>query len=83
MLLLGMGARLFDTLFRPERDPRAICFLLAFLPMLLRVDIFGMIVGIPSALVLATLGARLIWRHGGDRRDRGPARVAPAGADAR
>lgn len=62
MLLLGMGARLFDSLFRPERDPRAICFLLAFLPMLLRADIYSMIVGIPSGAVLAVVGARLIWR---------------------
>jgi hypothetical protein len=62
MLLLGMGARLFDSLFRPEVDPRAICFLLAFLPMLLRADIYNMIVGIPSGVVLAAVGARLICR---------------------
>jgi hypothetical protein len=62
MLLLGMGARVFDGLFRPEVDPRAICFLLAFLPMLLRADIYGMVVGIPSSVVLAVVGARLMCR---------------------
>jgi hypothetical protein len=62
MLILGMGARLFDTLVQPERDPRAICFLLAFLPMLLRADIYNMIVGIPSGIVLAVVGARLVCR---------------------
>jgi hypothetical protein len=63
MLLLGMGARLFDSLFRPELDPRAICFLLAFLPMLLRADVYNMIVGIPSGIVLAAVGAHLICRR--------------------
>jgi hypothetical protein len=62
MLLLGMGARLFDSLFRPEADPRAICFVLAFLPMLLRSDIYNMMVSIPSGLVLATVGAHLLCR---------------------
>lgn len=62
MVLLGMAARLFDTLFRPERDPRAICFLLVFLPMLLRADIFNMLVSIPSGVVLAVVGSRLICR---------------------
>jgi hypothetical protein len=63
MLLLGMAARLFDTLFRPERDPRAICFLLVFLPTLLRADIQSMIVSIPSGVLLAAVGARLICRR--------------------
>jgi hypothetical protein len=62
MLLLGMGVRLFDTLFRPEQDPRAICFLLVFLPML-RVDIYNLLVTIPSAVLLAAVGARLICRR--------------------
>jgi hypothetical protein len=62
MLILGMGARLFDALFRPEADPRAICFVLAFLPMLLRSDIYNMVVSIPSGLVLATVGAHLLCR---------------------
>ncbi|NEE00180.1 hypothetical protein [Phytoactinopolyspora halotolerans] len=62
MVLLGMGARLFDTLFRPDADPRAICYLLVFLPLFLRSDIYTMITGIPSGIVVATVGARLICR---------------------
>lgn len=60
MLLLGMGARLFDSLLRPEVDPRAICFVLVFVPMLVRADIYTMLVGLPSGIVVATVGARLI-----------------------
>ncbi|NDL57650.1 hypothetical protein [Phytoactinopolyspora mesophila] len=63
MVLLGMGARLFDTLFRPDADPRAICYLLVFLPLFLRSDIYTMITGIPSGIIVATVGARLICRR--------------------
>lgn len=62
MALLGMAARLFDTLVRPERDPRAICFLLVFMPVLLRADVYNIIVSIPSGLVLAVVGAHMICR---------------------
>jgi hypothetical protein len=64
ILLLGMGCRLFDALFQPERDPRAMCFLLVFLPIIVKseVDVYGLIVSVPSALLTAVVGARLICR---------------------
>lgn len=64
MLLLGLCCRLLDMLFRPERDPRAICFLLVFLPLFVKfeVDMYSLIMSVPAAVLTATLGARLMCR---------------------
>jgi hypothetical protein len=60
MLLLGLGYRLVDVLFRPEVDPRSMFFLLVFLPDLIRseTDAFTMAASIPSGVLTAVLG---IW----------------------
>jgi hypothetical protein len=64
MLLLGCGCRLFDVLFRPESDVRAVCFLLVFLPMVVKaeVDVVAMIASVPAAVLTAVLGAHLMCR---------------------
>ncbi len=63
-LLLGAAFRLFDRVFRPELDPRALCFVLAFLPQLVKaeIDIYSLITAVPSGIVAAALGARLMCR---------------------
>jgi hypothetical protein len=63
-VLLGVACRLFDRVLRPELDPRAVCFVLAFLPQLVKaeIDIYSLVTAIPSGIVAATLGARLICR---------------------
>jgi hypothetical protein len=73
-VLIGMAFRLFDGLFQPERDPRAIFFLLVFLPPLVQseVDIFSNIATIPSSIVAAALGVHLLCR---------PVKVKPSGAN--
>ncbi len=64
MVLLGGAVRLFDTLFRPESDPRAVCFVLVFLPVLVKseLDVYGMIASLPSGIVTAAVGAHLMCR---------------------
>jgi hypothetical protein len=66
MLLLGACCRMFDMLFRPESDVRAVCFLLVFLPMVVKaeVDVVAMIASVPAAVVTALLGAHLMCRVG-------------------
>lgn len=65
MALLGLFCRLFDTLIQPETNARAIYFLIAFLPMLVKseTDISGMIMNIPSSIIIATIGAHLVFRR--------------------
>ena len=65
-LVFGVGCRLFDLLFRSERDLRAIFFALAFLPVIVKseVDMYTMVIGIPSGIVTAMLGAHLACRAG-------------------
>jgi hypothetical protein len=67
MLLLGMACRALDQLLRAESDPRAICFLLVFLPIIVKaeMDVYTMILAVPSGIIAATLGARLIYRRRG------------------
>jgi len=59
--LMGVGFRLFDQLIRPERDIRALFFVLAFVPTLVKSesDVFGLLVGIPAFAFTATLGVQL------------------------
>ena len=63
-LLFGLGCRLFDAMFRAEDDLRAIFFLLAFLPEIVKseVDAYAMIASIPAGVVAAMLGAQLACR---------------------
>lgn len=63
-LLFGLACRLFDTLFRAEGDLRAIFFLLMFLPVVVKseADVFTMIVGIPTGVAAAVLGAHVACR---------------------
>jgi hypothetical protein len=63
-LVLGAACRLFDTLFRPERDPRAVFFVLVFLPVLVKseMDTYTMIISIPAGVLTAALGAQLACR---------------------
>ena len=65
MLLFGMTFRLFDTLFHSEKDPRAIFFLLFFLPMLVQSenDIYSLLVSVPTGLAAALLGVHLTCRR--------------------
>ncbi len=65
MVLLAGAVRLFDALFRPETDPRAICFVLVFLPMLVKseLDVYSMIASVPSGIATATVGAHLMCRR--------------------
>jgi hypothetical protein len=72
-LLLGLACRLFDGVFRPELDPRALCFVLAFLPQLVKaeIDIYSLVTAVPSGIVAATLGARLMCRPARPRLRRG------------
>jgi hypothetical protein len=60
MVLFGLVCRLLDRLLRPERDPRAIFFLLVFLPVLVKseVDVNTLIATFPVGIVTALLG---IW----------------------
>ena len=64
MLLLGVGYRLLDRLVRPESDPRMLCFVLVFLPLLVKseLDLYSMLASIPSGILTAALGARLMCR---------------------
>jgi hypothetical protein len=65
MFLIGVACRLFDTLFRPEIDPRAVCFLLVFLPTMVKseIDLYALEVAVPANLLTAALGAHLICRR--------------------
>lgn len=60
-ILLGLAYRLFDQIFRPERDVRALFFVLAFLPALMKSerDVGGIIVSVPATLFTAMIGIRL------------------------
>ena len=60
MVLFGLVCRLLDRLLRPERDPRAIFFLLVFLPVLVKseMDVNTLIATVPVGIVTALLG---IW----------------------
>ncbi|WP_030144599.1 hypothetical protein [Glycomyces sp. NRRL B-16210] len=62
--LLGAACRLFDALIRPESDPRALCFALVFLPVVVKseIDISLLIIGVPGGLLVAVAGARLMCR---------------------
>lgn len=88
MVLFGMGCRLFDTLFAAEADPRAVIFLLAFLPVVVKseVDMFALLVSLPSGVVAATLGVQLACRRPSPRqparlRWNPPSRPGPGGTD--
>ncbi|MGH3326856.1 MAG: hypothetical protein ACRDPT_03490 [Streptomycetales bacterium] len=63
--LIGVACRLFDTLIRPEVDPRAIFFLLVFLPMVVKFEMsmYDLIVSVPTGVLTATLGVRLVCRN--------------------
>jgi hypothetical protein len=65
MLLLGAGCRLFDLLIRPETDPRALCFTVCFLPVVVKseIDISLLLIGIPGGILIAVVGARLMCRR--------------------
>jgi hypothetical protein len=65
MFVIGIACRLFDSLFRPENDPRAVCFLLVFLPTIVKseVDLYALIVSVPAGLLTAALGAQLICKR--------------------
>jgi hypothetical protein len=65
MLLLGAGCRLFDLLIRPETDPRALCFSVCFLPVVVKseIDISLLLIGIPGGILIAAVGARLMCRR--------------------
>jgi hypothetical protein len=65
MLLLGGGCRLFDLLIRPETDPRALCFTVCFLPVVVKseIDISLLLIGIPGGILIAAVGARLMGRR--------------------
>jgi hypothetical protein len=67
MLVLGACCRLFDTMFRPEADPRAMFFLIMFLPLVVKseVDVYSMIVAVPASVVAAAVGAQLACRPRG------------------
>jgi hypothetical protein len=69
-VLLGLAYRLFDHLFRPERDVRALFFMLAFLPALIKSerDVVGIIVSVPTSLFTAMIGVRLACSKVGLRR---------------
>ncbi len=65
MVVLGAGCRLFDLLFRPESDPRALCFTVGLLPFIVKseIDISLLLMGIPGGLLVAVAGARLMCRR--------------------
>jgi hypothetical protein len=65
MLLLGMVCRLFDLVIRPDLDPRTICFVLVFLPVIVKseMDVYTLLLSIPTGIVTALLGSRLICRR--------------------
>lgn len=69
MLAFGMGCRLFDTLFAAEADPRALFFLLVFLPVLVKseVDLVALLVSVPSNVIACVLGVQLACRRSGSR----------------
>jgi len=78
-VLLGFAYRLFDQIFRPERDVRALFFVLAFLPVLMKSerDVGGIIVSVPTSLFTAMIGVRLacskvVLRRGMPGRSRFP-----------
>ncbi len=64
MALIGVACRQFDKAFRAEDDFRAICFLLVFIPMVVKaeLDVFSLLASLPSAIVTAVIGAHLICR---------------------
>ncbi|ASW54501.1 hypothetical protein [Plantactinospora sp. KBS50] len=81
MLLMGMGYRLFDGLFRTGSDPRAFCFIIVFFPLAIKSesDYYSMLTSLPAGLVAGALGAWLMCRPLRDRRT--PARAPdPAGS---
>jgi hypothetical protein len=65
MVLFGIGCRLFDNTFQPERDPRTVFFLLFFLPNIVasEMDFFSILMNIPTGLLIAVLAARLTCRN--------------------
>ncbi|WP_168801787.1 hypothetical protein [Glycomyces buryatensis] len=65
MIMLGVGCRLFDLVIRPEADPRALCFTICFLPVVVKseIDIGLLLTGIPGGILVAVVGARLICRR--------------------
>jgi hypothetical protein len=71
MLLLGAGCRIFDQLLHAERDPRAVFFLLVLLPVIGRTGTYDLLVSLPTAVLTAVLGARLICRSAPPRPGRG------------
>lgn len=65
MLVLGAGCRLFDRLFRPETDPRALCFVMVFVPVVIKseIDVQSLLTSIPGGILAAVIGARLMCRN--------------------
>ena len=59
-VLLGLAYRLFDQTFRPDEDVRALFFVLAFLPALMKseLDIGGIMVAVPASAFTAMIGVR-------------------------
>ncbi|MFB9236885.1 hypothetical protein ACFFWC_15205 [Plantactinospora siamensis] len=64
MLIMGMGYRMFDGLFRPEADPRAFAFIIAVFPSAVKAesDYYTMLTSLPAHLVIGILGAWLMCR---------------------
>ncbi len=64
MVLLGAGCRLFDSLLRADVDPRALCFVVVFLPLIVKseIDFQSLLISIPSGIVAAAIAVRLIFR---------------------
>ncbi|MCH7230595.1 hypothetical protein L0U85_06965 [Glycomyces sp. L485] len=64
MVVIGAGCRLFDLLFQPESDPRALCFVVGLLPVVVKseIDISLLLTGIPGGVAVAVVGARLMCR---------------------
>ncbi|EHR51804.1 hypothetical protein SacmaDRAFT_3590 [Saccharomonospora marina XMU15] len=61
MFLFGAIFRLFDTLFRPENDPRAMFFMLVFLPVLVKgeMGVYQILVSAASMIVTAVVGVQI------------------------
>ncbi len=61
MFIFGMACRLLDRCIQPERDPRAMFFLILLVPLIVRseADIATMLTSLPSIFVAGALAIRL------------------------
>jgi hypothetical protein len=60
-IALGGSLRLFDNIFRPETDPKAMFFVIAFFPTLVKseVDSVELVVSLPLLVLTGVVAARL------------------------